>query len=62
MPKGSVRAAMSLAVVIGAAVIAALLVISDPSSDLTKIVAGGWVTALGNVIGFYFGARSAAVD
>jgi len=57
-----VRAAMSLAVVIGAAVIAALLVISDSSSDLTKIVAGGWVTALGNVIGFYFGARSAAVD
>lgn len=55
----SVRGAASLAVVAGALVIGGLVVLSDPSSDLTKIVVGGWVTALGNVIGYYFGARSA---
>jgi hypothetical protein len=32
--------------------------VEDPSSDLTKMVIGGWLTALGNVIGFYFGSRS----
>jgi hypothetical protein len=58
LPAGSVRALMSLIVVIGAAVVAALLTVRDPSSDLTKILVGGWGTALGNVIGFYFGARS----
>jgi hypothetical protein len=46
--------------VIGAAVVAAFLTIRDPSSDMTKILVGGWGTALGNVIGFYFGARSSA--
>jgi hypothetical protein len=51
---------MSLVVVIGAAVVAAFLTVRDPSSDLTKILVGGWGTALGNVIGFYFGARSAS--
>jgi hypothetical protein len=54
-----VRAAVSVAVVLGAAVVAGLVIIDDPSSDLTKIIVGGWATALGNVIGFYFGARSA---
>ena len=53
------RLFVCVAVVLGAAVIAALVVLNDPSSDLTKIVVGGWITALGNVIGFYFGARSA---
>ena len=52
------RAIVSSAVVMGAALIAALVVLNDPSSDLAKIVVGGWVTALGNVIGYYFGARS----
>jgi hypothetical protein len=60
LPTGSVRALMSLVVVIGAAVVAAFLTIRDPSSDMTKILVGGWGTALGNVIGFYFGARSGA--
>lgn len=60
LPTGSVRALMSLVVVIGAAVVAAFLTIRDPSSDMTKILVGGWGTALGNVIGFYFGARSAS--
>ena len=59
LPNGSVRALMSLVVVVGAAVVAAFLTVRDPDSDLTKILVGGWVTALGNVIGFYFGARSA---
>ena len=58
MPTGSVRALMSLVVVVGAAVVAAFLTVRDPDSDLTKILVGGWGTALGNVIGFYFGARS----
>ena len=60
LPTGSVRALMSLVVVIGAAVVAAFLTVRDPSSDMTKILVGGWGTALGNVIGFYFGARSGA--
>ncbi len=60
LPTGSVRALMSLVVVIGAAVVAGFLTLRDPSSDLTKILVGGWGTALGNVIGFYFGARSAS--
>ena len=58
LPKGSVRSMMSLGVVLAAAVIAALLIAREPSSDLTKVVVGGWIAALGNVIGFYFGARS----
>ena len=58
LPRGSVRSLMSLAVVVAAAVIAALLIAREPSSDLTKIVVGGWIAALGNVIGFYFGART----
>ena len=60
LPRGSVRAVMSVAVVLVAGAIAALLLLREPSSDLTKMVVGGWATALGNVIGFYFGARSTA--
>jgi hypothetical protein len=59
LPRGSVRALVSVAVVVVAGVIACLLLWREPSSDLTKMIAGGWATALGNVIGFYFGARSA---
>jgi len=54
----AVRSVVSLAVIAAAAVIAALLIAREPSSDLTKVVVGGWIAALGNVIGFYFGARS----
>jgi hypothetical protein len=53
------RGVVSAAVISGAAFIGALVILDDPSSDLTKIVVGGWVTALGNVIGYYFGAKSA---
>ncbi len=60
LPRGSVRAVMSVAVVLIAGAIVALLLVREPSSDLTKMVVGGWATALGNVIGFYFGARSTA--
>ncbi len=60
LPRGSVRAVMSVAVVLVAGTIAAVLLIREPSSDLTKMVVGGWATALGNVIGFYFGSRSTA--
>ena len=56
----AVRSIVSLAVVASAAVIAALLIAREPSSDLTKVVVGGWIAALGNVIGFYFGSRSGA--
>ena len=58
LPKGSVRSLMSLAVVLTAGAIAGFLLASDSGSDLTKVVVGGWVAALGNVIGFYFGTRS----
>ena len=58
LPKGTVRAMMSLTVVVAAAAIGIALLISDPSSDLTTMMVGGWATALGNVIGFYFGTRS----
>ena len=60
LPKGSVRALMSVAVVVVAGAIAAVVLIREPGSDLTNMVVGGWATALGNVIGFYFGTRSAA--
>lgn len=58
LPRGSVRALMSLVVVLAAAGLAAYLMVDDPQSDLTKTFIGGWTTALGNVIGFYFGSRS----
>ena len=58
LPRGSVRSLMSLGVVLTAAAIAGFLLVQDASSDLTKIVVGGWIAALGNVIGFYFGVRS----
>jgi hypothetical protein len=58
MPRGSVRSLLSLGVVLGAFAIAAYLLVEDSSSDLTKVVVGGWIAALGNVIGFYFGVRS----
>ncbi|MCH8200891.1 MAG: hypothetical protein IIB85_03095 [Chloroflexi bacterium] len=60
LPRGSVRAVMSVAVVLIAGAIVAVLILREPSSDLTMMVVGGWATALGNVIGFYFGARSTA--
>ena len=59
MPKRSVRSLLSLGVVLGAFAIAAYLLAADTGSDLTKVVGGGWIAALGNVIWFYFGVRSA---
>ncbi len=58
LPKGSVRSVMSLGVLAVAAALAAILLLRDPGSDLTKVVIGGWIAALGNVIGFYFGSRA----
>lgn len=58
LPRGSVRSLMSLAVVAAAGAIAGFLLAHDPDSDLAKMVVGGWTAALGNVIGFYFGARA----
>ena len=58
LPKGSVRSLMSLGVVLAAAAIAGFLLVQDSSSDLAQMVVGGWIAALGNVIGFYFGART----
>ncbi len=59
LPRGTVRSLMSLGVVLAAAGIAGFLLAEDPGSDLTTMVVGGWLTALGNVIGFYFGTRTA---
>jgi hypothetical protein len=58
LPRGSVRSVMSLCVLAVAAGIAVTLLVQDPDSDLTKVMIGGWVAALGNVIGFYFGVRA----
>ena len=58
LPRGSVRSLMSLGVVLAAGAIAGFLLAEDSSADLTKVVVGGWIAALGNVIGFYFGART----
>ena len=58
LPKGSVRSMMSLGVVVAAGAIAGFLLVEDTTADLTKMVVGGWIAALGNVIGFYFGTRS----
>ena len=58
LPRGSVRSVMSLGVLVVAAGIAVTLLVQDPESDLTKVMIGGWVAALGNVIGFYFGVRA----
>ena len=58
LPRGSVRSLMSLGVVLAAGAIAGFLLAQDSSSDLAKMVVGGWIAALGNVIGFYFGART----
>ena len=58
LPRGSVRSLMSLGVVLMAGAIAGFLLAYDASSDVTKMVVGGWIAALGNVIGFYFGVRS----
>ena len=58
LPRGSVRSLMSLGVVLAAGAIAGFLLVQDSSADLTKIVVGGWIAAMGNVIGFYFGART----
>ncbi len=60
LPRGSVRSLMSLWVVLAAGAIVGFLLAHDASSDLTKMVVGGWIAALGNVIGFYFGSRSGA--
>ena len=51
---------MSVSVGVVAGAIVAVLLMREPSSDLTMMVVGGWATALGNVIGFYFGSRSTA--
>ena len=59
LPRGSVRSLLSLGVLLSAALIVAYLLVDDSGSDLTKVVIGGWIAALGNVIGFYFGVRSA---
>lgn len=56
-PQGGVRPFLSLGVLVTAAGIAAYLIVRDPSSDVTQMVIGGWIAALGNVIGFYFGSR-----
>jgi hypothetical protein len=49
---------MSLLVVLAAAGVTGVLLHEDPESDLTQAVVGGWIAALGNVIGFYFGTRA----
>jgi hypothetical protein len=49
---------LSIGVLVVAAGLAGVLLIREPGSDLAQMVVGGWIAALGNVIGFYFGSRS----
>jgi hypothetical protein len=62
LPRGSVRSLLSLGVLAVAALIAGVLLVQEPESDMTKVVIGGWIAALGNVIGFYFGVRAGAAE
>ncbi len=55
---GSVRAAVSVLVMLAALAVTVLLLVSAPGSDLAQLAVGGWIAALGNVIGFYFGTRA----
>ena len=57
LPKGSVRALISLGVILGAAAISGFLLAENSSSDLAKVMVGGWIAALSGVIGYYFGSR-----
>ncbi len=60
LPAAGVRAVMSVLVVLVAAAVSGYLLVEAPGSDLAKVAVGGWLAALGNVIGFYFGTRSAS--
>lgn len=56
--RGGVRSVLSLGVLVVAAAVAGVLLVREPGSDVTQMVIGGWIAALGNVIGYYFGSRS----
>lgn len=62
LPQGSVRAILSIGVVVVVAAIGAFLIVQDSSSDLSKLVVGGLIAALGNVIGSYFGSRKTETE
>jgi len=55
---GLARSALSLGVLLVAGGLAGVLLFREPGSDVTQMVIGGWIAALGNVIGYYFGSRS----
>jgi hypothetical protein len=54
---GSVQAAVALLVVAAALAVTLVLLVREPGSELAQLAVGGWIAALGNVIGFYFGSR-----
>ena len=57
LPEGSVRALISLGVVLAVAGIGAYLIVEDSGSDMAKVVAGGLIASLGQVVASYFGSR-----
>ena len=58
MENGNARAVLALVVVLAVAGVTAVLLVREPGSDLAQLAIGGWIAALGNVIGFYFGTRA----
>ncbi|KKL13752.1 hypothetical protein LCGC14_2522600 [marine sediment metagenome] len=57
MPTGSVRSLLALGVLLAFAAGSGFLVVQDSSSDLVKIVVGGWIAMLSGVTQAYFGMR-----
>lgn len=52
-----VRAILAIGVMAIVGGLTGYSVVADAASDLTKVLIGGWLTALGNVISFYFMSR-----
>lgn len=57
MPEGSVRSLLALGLVGGVIVLAVYLVIEHVSEDITQMVIGGLVAAMGSAVTHYFNVR-----
>ena len=57
LPEGSVRALISLAVVLFAGGLTVFLIVDDAGADIAKVMGGGMIASLATVITAYFGSR-----
>ena len=57
LPKGSVRSLLALGIVLAFAAGSGYLIVAEADSDLVKLIAGGWLVAVTNVVKDYFGMR-----